>query len=63
MFCVKHSELRNQSPSVEMILAQNVSKIIYGCCAPLVVVNKTGRCALDVLRTISSNGSKLLQRT
>ena len=33
MYLIKHGELRNQSASVEMISAQNVNEIIYGCCA------------------------------
>ena len=51
---IKHIELRNLSPSVEMIPAQNVNQIIYGCCASIVVVNITGICTLVVLKT---NGS------
>ena len=55
MYYVKHGELRNQSPSVETIPAQNVNEIIYGCCMSIVMVNKTGSCTLDVLKTISSS--------
>ena len=51
----KHSELRNQSHSVETMPAKNVNDIIYGCCTSIVVVNKTGICTLDVLKTISSS--------
>ena len=55
VYFIKHSESRNQSTSVEMIPAQNVNQIIYGCCMSIVVVNKTGSCTLDVLKTISSS--------
>ena len=55
MYFIKRCELRNQSPSVETIPAQNVSQIIYGCCSSIFVVNKTGSCMLDVLKTISSS--------
>ena len=51
MYCIKHRELINHSPSVEMISAQNVNEIIYGCCVSIVVVNKTG--TLDVFNMIS----------
>ena len=36
VYFIKHSELRNQSPNVEMIPAQNVHAIICGCCALIV---------------------------
>ena len=54
MNSIKHSELRNQSHIVEMVTALNVNQIIYGCTS-IVVVNKTGSCTLDVLKTISSS--------
>ena len=49
---MKYSELRDQMPSVEMIPVQNVCVIIYGCCVSIVVMNKAGRCTLDVLTMI-----------
>ena len=55
MYFIKHSDLSNHSSSVEMIAAQNVIKIIYTCCTSIVVVNKTGSCTFDVLKTISSS--------
>ena len=42
MYFIKHAEMRNQTPSVEMIPAQNIDEIIYVCCASVVLVNKTG---------------------
>ena len=51
MYFIKHGKLRNQSPSVETIQAQNVNQIIYGCYTSIVVVNNTGSCTLDVQRT------------
>ena len=53
MYFIKHKEVRNQSPSEERIQAQSVNEIIYGCCASIVVVNKTDSFTLDVLKTIS----------
>ena len=55
MYLIKHGELRNQLPSVETIPTLNVNQIIYGCGMLIVVVNKTGSCTLDVLKTISSS--------
>ena len=49
---MKHGEFRKQPISVMMIPGQNVNEITYGCCARIVVVNKTGSCTLDVLKTV-----------
>ena len=55
MYFMKHGELRKQSHNVEMISAQNVDRITYGCCASIVVVSEIGSSTLDVLKTISSS--------
>ena len=55
MCLIKHSELRNQSPSVNIIPAHDVNEMIYGCCASIVVENETSSCLLGVLKTISSS--------
>ena len=52
---IKHSDFKNQSPSEKIIPAQNHNEIIYGCCASIIMVNKTGSCTLDVLKTIRSS--------
>ena len=39
VYFIKHSELKNQPPSVETIPAPNVNKIIYGCCMSIVEQN------------------------
>ena len=49
---MKHSEFIKQPINVMMIPGQNVNEITYGCCAWIVVVNKTGICTLDVLKTV-----------
>ena len=55
MYFIKHGELRNQSPSVETIPALDVTKITYGCCMSIIVMNKTGICMLAGLNTIRSS--------
>ena len=43
MCIIKRSELSNHVPSVEMIPAQNIDEIVYGCCASLIVVYQIDR--------------------
>ena len=45
MYVIEHSELRNQTPNVELIPARNVNKIMSGCCACNVMANiRTAAC-------------------
>ena len=58
MVCfIEHSDLINLLPNAEMIPAQDVNEIIYGCFALIVVVNNIGSGALDVFS--SSNAVRV----